>query len=139
MANRTGDRYSAALLRRDLDGIERAFPNHKRVVFIGHSMGGMICRLMITDAGDKIWRHFLLADPRQDPADSGNTPSSREAFCLQHCSMNKTTQSLSTDFVAIEPDRCPDPVEQLGRFWTGWKRACHRAAFYRKLPACDRK
>ncbi|MGH8101985.1 MAG: esterase/lipase family protein, partial [Chthoniobacterales bacterium] len=46
--------YSAALFRRDLDGIERAFPNHKRVVLIGHSMGGMICRLMITDAGDNI-------------------------------------------------------------------------------------
>jgi hypothetical protein len=39
--------YSAALFRQDLDGIDRAFPNHKRVVLIGHSMGGMICRLRI--------------------------------------------------------------------------------------------
>jgi len=30
-------------VRQDLDGIDRAFPNHKRVVLIGHSMGGMIC------------------------------------------------------------------------------------------------
>src|ERR1041385_658335 len=48
--------YSAALFRHDLDGIARAIPNHKRIVLIGHSMGGMICRLMITDSGDKIWR-----------------------------------------------------------------------------------
>ena len=54
--------YSAALFRRDLDGIRRVFPNHKRVVLIGHSMGGMICRLMVTDAGDKVWRdHFSTA------------------------------------------------------------------------------
>jgi pimeloyl-ACP methyl ester carboxylesterase len=51
--------YSAALFRRELDGVKRAFPNHKRVVLIGHSMGGMICRLMITDAGDKSGATFL--------------------------------------------------------------------------------
>jgi pimeloyl-ACP methyl ester carboxylesterase len=59
--------YSAALFRRDLDGIDRAFPNHKRVVLIGHSMGGMICRLMITDAGDKIWRDIFGTSPQQTP------------------------------------------------------------------------
>src|SRR5205823_1910087 len=59
--------YAAALLRQDLDGIKRAFPDHKRVVLIGHSMGGMICRLMITDAGDKIWRDFLATPPAKTP------------------------------------------------------------------------
>ena len=59
--------YSAALFRRDLDGIDRAFPNHKRVVLIGHSMGGMICRLMITDAGDKIWRDLFGTSPAKTP------------------------------------------------------------------------
>jgi len=59
--------YSAALFRQDLDGIDRAFPNHKRVVLIGHSMGGMICRLMITDAGDKIWRTFFATPPAKTP------------------------------------------------------------------------
>ena len=62
--------YSAALLRRDLDGITRAFPNHKRVVLIGHSMGGMICRLMVTDAGDKIWRDFFATSPAKTPLSS---------------------------------------------------------------------
>jgi pimeloyl-ACP methyl ester carboxylesterase len=59
--------YSAGLFRQDLDGIDRAFPNHKRVVLIGHSMGGMICRLMITDAGDKIWRDFFSTTPAKTP------------------------------------------------------------------------
>jgi len=59
--------YSAALFRQDLDGIDRAFPNHKRVVLIGHSMGGMICRLMITDAGDKIWRDLFATSPAKTP------------------------------------------------------------------------
>jgi len=59
--------YSAALFRRDLDGINRAFPNHKRVVLIGHSMGGMICRLMITDADNKIWRDLFGTPPAKTP------------------------------------------------------------------------
>ena len=59
--------YSATLLRRDLDGIKRTFPAHKRIVLIGHSMGGMICRLMITDAGDKIWRDIFGMSPQQTP------------------------------------------------------------------------
>jgi pimeloyl-ACP methyl ester carboxylesterase len=59
--------YSAMLLRHDLDGMKRAFPAEKRIVLIGHSMGGMICRLMITDAGDKIWRAFFRTSPAKTP------------------------------------------------------------------------
>jgi pimeloyl-ACP methyl ester carboxylesterase len=55
--------YSAMLLRRDLEGIKRAFPGHKRIILIGHSMGGMICRLMVTDAGEKIWRDLFGTTP----------------------------------------------------------------------------
>jgi pimeloyl-ACP methyl ester carboxylesterase len=57
--------YSAALLRRELDGIARKFPNRKPIVLVGHSMGGMICRLMITDAGDKIWRNVFGKSPAE--------------------------------------------------------------------------
>jgi pimeloyl-ACP methyl ester carboxylesterase len=55
--------YSAILLRQDLDGIARSFPTRKRIVLVGHSLGGMICRLMVTDAGDKIWRGFFGTAP----------------------------------------------------------------------------
>jgi pimeloyl-ACP methyl ester carboxylesterase len=57
--------YSASLLRKDLDAVKRAFPNTKRMVLVGHSMGGMISRLMITDARDKIWRDLFGKSPAQ--------------------------------------------------------------------------
>jgi pimeloyl-ACP methyl ester carboxylesterase len=76
--------YAAALFRRDLDGIKRAFPNHKRIVLIGHSMGGMICRLMITDAGDKIWREFFATPPAKTPLASDTRKLLEEALVFNH-------------------------------------------------------
>lgn len=57
--------YSAALFRRELDGVDKAFPGHKKIVLVGHSMGGLISRLMITDAGDKLWRDFFGKPPSE--------------------------------------------------------------------------
>jgi pimeloyl-ACP methyl ester carboxylesterase len=76
--------YSAALFRHDLDGIDRAFPNHKRVVLIGHSMGGMICRLMITDAGEKIWRDFFVTSPAKTPLASDTRKLLEESLVFNH-------------------------------------------------------
>jgi pimeloyl-ACP methyl ester carboxylesterase len=76
--------YAAALFRQDLDGIERAFPNHKRIVLIGHSMGGMICRLMITDAGDKIWKDFFATPPARTPLASDTRKFLEEALVFNH-------------------------------------------------------
>jgi pimeloyl-ACP methyl ester carboxylesterase len=76
--------YSAALFRQDLDGIDRAFPNHKRVVLIGHSMGGMICRLMITDAGDKIWRDFFSTPPAKTPLARDTRKLLEESLVFNH-------------------------------------------------------
>ena len=76
--------YAAALFRQDLDGIERAFPNHKRIVLIGHSMGGMICRLMITDAGDKIWRDFFATPPAKTPLASDTRKLLEQALVFNH-------------------------------------------------------
>jgi pimeloyl-ACP methyl ester carboxylesterase len=50
---------AAAILRHQLDGIRKRHPGHKDVVVIGHSMGGMISRLLITDSGQKIWDTFF--------------------------------------------------------------------------------
>jgi pimeloyl-ACP methyl ester carboxylesterase len=76
--------YSAALFRQDLDGINRAFPNHKRVVLIGHSMGGMICRLMITDTGDKIWRDFFATPPAKTPLAPDTRKLLEESLVFHH-------------------------------------------------------
>ncbi len=76
--------YSAALFRQDLDGMDRTFPNHKRVVLIGHSMGGMICRLMITNAGDKIWRDFFGTSPAKTPLPTDTRKLLEEALVFNH-------------------------------------------------------
>jgi pimeloyl-ACP methyl ester carboxylesterase len=46
--------YSAAILRQELDTVEKQFPKLKPMVVIGHSMGGCISRLLLTDSGDKM-------------------------------------------------------------------------------------
>ena len=45
--------YSASILRRELDAAEKRFPLRKPMVVIGHSMGGCISRLLITDTGEQ--------------------------------------------------------------------------------------
>ena len=58
--------YSALLLRRELDALDRTFPHHRPIVLVGHSMGGIISRLMVTDSGgDRLWRYFFGKPPAQ--------------------------------------------------------------------------
>ena len=64
----TGDPipYSASLLRRDLDEVRRKFdPDGSdaafdRMVVVGHSMGGLLAKMMVQDTGYRLWR--LLSD-----------------------------------------------------------------------------
>jgi pimeloyl-ACP methyl ester carboxylesterase len=59
----TGDPipYSAHLLRRDLDEVRQRFdparadPTFERMVLIGHSMGGLLCKMVAVDPGDRLW------------------------------------------------------------------------------------
>ncbi len=55
--------FSGSLLRKELDKVNRAFPDHPDIVIVGHSMGGIISRLMVTDADDKIWRGLFGKGP----------------------------------------------------------------------------
>lgn len=57
--------HSAAILRRELDAIEKRFPVHRRMVVIGHSMGGCISRLLITDVGGRLWMDYFGRPPEQ--------------------------------------------------------------------------
>jgi pimeloyl-ACP methyl ester carboxylesterase len=55
--------YSAAILRRELDGVEKRYPLRKPIVLIGHSMGSCISRLLITDANQKLWLAYFDKPP----------------------------------------------------------------------------
>ena len=55
--------YSAAILREELDAVEKRFPNMKPMVVIGHSMGGCISRLLLTDSGDQLWMKIFGKPP----------------------------------------------------------------------------
>jgi pimeloyl-ACP methyl ester carboxylesterase len=53
------------ILRRELDAIEKKFPLHKPMVVIGHSMGGCISRLLLTDTDERLWME-LFGKPVKD-------------------------------------------------------------------------
>jgi len=57
--------YSAALLRNELDAVEKRFPSRKPIILIGHSMGGCIGRLLITDSGQQLWARMFGRPPDQ--------------------------------------------------------------------------
>ncbi len=63
---------SAGILRYQLEKMRRLYPDHKDIVVIGHSMGGMISRLLLSDSGTKIWDTYFDHSP-------GDIPFSKEA------------------------------------------------------------
>jgi pimeloyl-ACP methyl ester carboxylesterase len=68
--------YSASILRRELDAIEKRFPLRKKMVVIGHSMGGCISRLLLTDTGEKLWLELF----KKPPGEVQLSPQSRKLF-----------------------------------------------------------
>jgi pimeloyl-ACP methyl ester carboxylesterase len=68
--------YSAAILRGKLDEVEKQFPKLKPMVVIGHSMGGCISRLLLTDSGNELWMKIF----GRPPDELSLTPKTREYF-----------------------------------------------------------
>ncbi len=68
--------YSAAILREELDEVEKQFPRLKPMVVIGHSMGGCISRLLLTDSGDQLWKKIFGRPPDEVQL----SPITREYF-----------------------------------------------------------
>jgi pimeloyl-ACP methyl ester carboxylesterase len=80
----TGDPipYSALLLRHDLDEVRRKFDSDRsdvafdRMVVVGHSMGGLLTKMMVQDSGSRLWR--LVSDrPFEELA---GDPEDRDLF-----------------------------------------------------------
>lgn len=88
--------YAAMLLRRDLDGFAHTFPNRKRIVLVGHSMGGMISRLMVTDAKDTIWRAFFGSAPAKTPLPTETRQLLEKALVFNHRPEIKRVVFIST-------------------------------------------
>jgi pimeloyl-ACP methyl ester carboxylesterase len=76
--------YSALILRQELDAIEKKFPLRKKMVVIGHSMGGCISRTLITDTGNQLWIEAFGRPPAETemPADSKHLLE--QAIILKH-------------------------------------------------------
>jgi pimeloyl-ACP methyl ester carboxylesterase len=58
---------SAALLREQLAAMRTRHPLAKEVVVVGHSMGGMIGRLLLTDSGESLWNTYFDKPPGEIP------------------------------------------------------------------------
>jgi len=59
--------FAASVLRRRLDEITAHYPDHRKIVVIGHSMGGMIGRTLITDSGMNLWNALYDKSPAEMP------------------------------------------------------------------------
>ncbi len=57
--------YAATLLREDMELFVHQLdpagthPELHRALLVGHSMGGLLCRMAISDGGDKFYHHFF--------------------------------------------------------------------------------
>ena len=76
--------YSAAILRRELDAIEKKFPLKKPMIVVGHSMGGCIARLLITDTGDKVWMRIFKKAPEETPLQPESRKLLTESLIFRH-------------------------------------------------------
>ncbi|RBP42306.1 hypothetical protein DES53_10610 [Roseimicrobium gellanilyticum] len=76
--------HSAAILRKELDAIEKRYPLKKKMVVIGHSMGGCISRLLITDVGDKLWLQMFGKPPEQVEISPDTKKLFTDALIFEH-------------------------------------------------------
>ncbi len=91
--------YTAALLRRELDRAKIAFPRHKPIVAVGHSMGGIVTRLMLTDSGDKVWDAYFHKKP------SAIRMSAREKALMQDMLIFKSRDDIARAVFLNSPHR----------------------------------
>jgi pimeloyl-ACP methyl ester carboxylesterase len=76
--------YSASILRQELDAIQKRFPLRKPIVVVGHSMGGCISRLLITDTGEKLWRKIFKKSPAEVHISAHSKQLFTDALIFRH-------------------------------------------------------
>jgi hypothetical protein len=75
---------TASVLRRRLDDISAYYQGHKKIVVIGHSMGGMIGRTLITDSGMKLWDVYYDRPPAEMPFSAETRRIMSDALIFKH-------------------------------------------------------
>src|SRR5881394_311719 len=76
--------YSALILRQELDAIEKKYPLGKKMVVIGHSMGGCITRTLISDPGTKLWLEAFGRPPAEVEMPAESKRLLEEALIFKH-------------------------------------------------------
>jgi Alpha/beta hydrolase family len=76
--------YSALILRQELDAIEKKFPPGRKMVLVGHSMGGCISRTLITDTGNKLWLEAFGKRPEETAMPAESKRLMEQAIILKH-------------------------------------------------------
>jgi pimeloyl-ACP methyl ester carboxylesterase len=75
---------SAATLRKQMDAITARYPDHKKIVVLGHSMGGMISRTLITDSGTKLWDAIYDKPPGEMAFSKETRKAMEDALIFEH-------------------------------------------------------
>lgn len=75
---------TAANLRIQLDAAGKAYPDHKKMIVIGHSMGAMISRTLMTDSGMKLWDAYYDQPPSKVPLAEDTRRSMMDSLIFQH-------------------------------------------------------
>ena len=76
--------HSAAIMRQQLDAISARYPGHKKLILIGHSMGGIISRTMITDSGLTLWNSAFNKPPEQTRLSAEARKTFTDALIFRH-------------------------------------------------------
>jgi pimeloyl-ACP methyl ester carboxylesterase len=76
--------HSAAILRKELDAVQKRYPMQKKMVVIGHSMGGCISRLLITDVGDDLWLKTFGKPPAEVDISQESKTMFSDALIFNH-------------------------------------------------------
>ncbi len=77
----TGDPlpYTALLLRRNLENVRKTFDPERQdetfdnMVVVGHSMGGLLTKMMVQETGEKLWG-VVSTPPSRAPCGRGERP-----------------------------------------------------------------
>jgi len=81
--------YSAAILRRELDLLQRTLdpegddPATRSMVVIGHSMGGLIARTLVSDSGTALWEVLFQTPPAELEGSGEELELLRDTFLFE--------------------------------------------------------